>query len=75
MKKFLATAPFLLIIMIMQKHTDSKTARLFANEDMWSGNIIYRQITYDTTSGTFACGWQADTNWGEWRMEANIIYT
>lgn len=73
MRKFLSTAPFILIIMIMQEHTDSITFRLAANEDMWSGNIIYRQITYDTVYGTYACGWQRDTSWGEWRMEANIV--
>ena len=73
MRKFLSTTPFILIILIMQEHTDSKTFRLSANEDMWSGNIIYRQITYDTVYGTYACGWQRDTSWGEWKMEANIV--
>ena len=72
MKKILSIIPVIVIVMIVQNLTGQQTT-LSANEDMWTGNILYRQITYDTIHGTYACGWQADTIWGEWRMEANII--
>ena len=71
MNKILSIAPVILIIMLNRDF--NKTKRDFTTEDMWSGNIIYRQITYDTIYGTYACGWQRDTSWGEWRMEANIV--
>jgi len=73
MKKILSATPIFLVMVIMQNSLGTKKVPLPTTEDMWSGNILYRQITYDTIYGTYACGWQADTNWGEWRMEANII--
>ena len=72
MKKILSIAPVVVIVMIVQNLTGQQRTTS-ANDDMWTGGIVYRQMTYDTIYGTYACGWQADTSWGEWRMEANII--
>jgi hypothetical protein len=73
MRKFLSAVPVIFIVMIIQQLPGVKKVGLPSTEEMWSGNILYRQITYDTIYGTHACGWQADTSWGEWRMQASII--
>jgi len=73
MKKVLSLAPVIVILMIAEHFTGIKKIRSSTKEEMWTGSIIYRQINYDTVYGTYACGWQADTSWGEWRMEASII--
>jgi hypothetical protein len=73
MKKNLSIAPVVLIVVLLQNFTGPKQTHSSTNEDMWTGNIIFRQITYDTVYGTHVCGWQTDTSWGEWRMQASII--
>lgn len=73
MKRFLSMTPVIMVVIILQNFTRQGNNHFSANEELWTGNIIYRQITYDTVYGTHACGWQRDTSWGEWRMEATII--
>ena len=73
MKKVLSLAPVIVIVMIVENFTGIRKVHSSTQEDIWTGKIIYTQINYDTSYGTYACGWQADTIWGEWRMEASII--
>lgn len=56
----------------MQSNTKSK---IFypVPDSLWSGNISFSQIIYDTVLGTHYCGWNNDTSWSEWWMEANVI--
>lgn len=42
-------------------------------DDLWTGNISFSQITYDTVHGVHYCGWENDTSWSNWSMEASII--
>src|SRR5438552_2161900 len=69
MKKILFV-PVALISISFYNIPGKKNNVLF--EDRWTGTIIFRQITYDTIYGTHTCGWQTDTSWSEWRMQANI---
>jgi hypothetical protein len=73
MIKVLPLMPVIVIVMCIQNFSGIKNLESSTQEEMWTGNILYRQINYDTSYGTYACGWQADTSWGEWRMEARII--
>jgi hypothetical protein len=73
MKKGLSLMPVIVIFMSIENFTVISKIHSSIQEEMWTGKIIYRQINYDTSYGTYACGWQTDTSWGEWRMEASII--
>jgi hypothetical protein len=73
MIKVLSLMPVIIILMSIENINSTKKTQSSTQEEMWTGNIIYRQINYDTSYGTHACGWQADTIWGEWRMEASVI--
>jgi len=43
------------------------------SNDLWNGKISFSQIIFDTVYGTHYCGWNNDTSWSEWHMEASII--
>jgi len=72
MKKYLFVFSLIIVFFLTQSNTNQKIIAV-ANEDLWSGNINFSQITYDTVQGTHYCGWENDTSWSEWRMEAGII--
>jgi hypothetical protein len=71
MKKFLSAVPIVLILLF--QNFSGKQKFILHSEELWTGTITFSQITYDTVRGTHYCGWDNDTSWSEWRMEANII--
>lgn len=60
------------VFFLIQSHTGNKKLWTQADE-LWSGEISFVQATFDTINGTNACGWEKDTAWSEWRMEATIV--
>jgi hypothetical protein len=64
MKKYLFITALVIAFFLTQSNT---------KQDLWSGNITFSQIIFDTVLGTHYCGWENDTSWSEWRMEASII--
>ncbi len=71
MKKHLFIGTLIIVFFLTQ--SSMKQTLRSVNDDLWRGNITFSQITYDTVQGTHYCGWNNDTSWNEWRMEANII--
>ena len=72
MKKIVFISFIIIMSLLTLSNTKPKNI-LSAHDDLWSGNITFSQIIYDTVHGTHYCGWENDTSWSEWRMEANII--
>ena len=62
-----------LIIIFFLTQSNRKEKDLRSIDALWSGKMTFLQITYDTIRGTHYCGWESDTLWSEWRMEASII--
>src|SRR5690242_7522251 len=71
MKKYLLTTP-LIIIFFWAQNTTKPIIYRSADDNLWSGKISFSQIIYDTVHGIHYCGWENDTSWSEWRMEASI---
>src|SRR6266496_2909746 len=71
MKKYLFIGLLITVFFLAQSNTKPKILYSTYN-DLWSGNISFSQITYDTVYGTHYCGWDNDTTWSEWRMEASV---
>jgi len=72
MKKYTSILSFSVMLLLALTAFKQKKNK-FHSEDKWAGNILFRQIIYDTVYGTHVCGWQRDTSWSEWRMQAAII--
>jgi hypothetical protein len=70
MKRYLITITLIIVFFLSQSNT-KQTLRT-ASDNLWSGNITFSQIIYDTVHGTHYCGWDNDTSWSEWRMEASV---
>jgi hypothetical protein len=72
MRNYLFIALLIVASLLIQSNTKPKI--LYSTyDDHWSGNISFSQIIYDTVHGTHYCGWDNDTSWSEWRMEASVI--
>jgi hypothetical protein len=72
MKSLKLFFPLACIFYLVQSHTTHKKNSQ-ADDGLWSGEISFVQATFDTVHGTHYCGWENDTSWSEWRMEADIV--